>query len=400
MSPDRRAHTLGAALLAVIALTAACSSSSGSDEAIAADVTVVPTTAVEATTSTTSTTTTTTTTTTTVPTTTTTTSPSACFDEAPMEVRVAQLVVALVPHERLPEAAELVAAGRLGGVVVMGEPTDVERLRTDLTDLRERSPFASPFVMVDEEGGRVQRLRQVLGPIPAAAEMAATLTTDEVVELAIEHGTAMAELGITVVLAPVVDVGGGPAIGDRSFSDDPDEVIRFGSALLSGYRSVGLVATAKHFPGHGRASGDTHLVVAQTPPLDDLVGRDLLPFAALPGGPLVAVMMSHLVVPGMTAEGTPASLDAGAYDYLRTTIGFDGLVMTDALDMAGAGVGGPEPIRATAAVIAGADTVMVALPAVEDTVAELGAAHAAGTLTDGRLDASLDRVASARGACG
>ena len=225
----------------------------------------------------------------------------------------------------------------------MGEPTDAERLRTDLAALRDGSPFAAPLVMVDEEGGRVQRLRQVLGPIPSAADMAATLTTDDVVALAVEHGTAMSELGITVVLAPVVDVGAGPAIGDRSFSDDPDAVIRFGSALLSGYRSVGLVATAKHFPGHGSASGDTHLVVARTPPLDELVGRDLLPFTALPNAEDVAVMMSHLVVPGLTAEGTPASLDAGAYDYLRTTLGFAGLVMTAALDKAGAGEGGPGP---------------------------------------------------------
>ncbi len=135
----------------------------------------------------------------------------------------------------------------------------------------------------------MSRLAGVIGSQPSARQLAQTKTPDEVYQIALERGRAMRGLGITVDFAPVVDVtGNSPAIGDRSFGDDPATVTEYAGAYARGLRDAGVLPVLKHFPGHGRASGDSHTGAVSTPPLAELQNDDLLPYRTLttaaPGG--------------------------------------------------------------------------------------------------------------------
>jgi beta-N-acetylhexosaminidase len=231
--------------------------------------------------------------------------------------------------------AEDVRATQVGAIFVGGNAT---ALLTDQAlrgvQAMSRIPLA---VAVDDEGGRVQRIDMLDGKLPSARAMARTRTPDQVRALGEQRGREQLARGITMNLAPTVDVtGSSAAIGDRSFADDPDTVGRFAEAFVEGQRAAGVYTVLKHFPGHGRADGDSHKGRVTTPPLDDLRADDLRPYATLlgQGGPLAdgrtGVLVGHLDVPGLTKD-LPSSLTPEVYRLLRDEIGFDGLVLTDDL---------------------------------------------------------------------
>src|SRR5919202_2485002 len=137
---------------------------------------------------------------------------------------------------------------------------------------------------------------------------------EQVRALGEERGREQLARGITMNLAPTVDVtGSSAAIGDRSFADDSDTVSRYAEAFVDGQRAAGVYTVLKHFPGHGRADGDSHKGRVTTPSLDDMRADDLRPYATLlrPGGPLAdgrtGVLVGHLDVPGLTTD-LPSSL--------------------------------------------------------------------------------------------
>ena len=139
---------------------------------------------------------------------------------------------------------------------------------------------------MDEEGGLVQRLSEIVGELPSAKEMAETMSPEQVRDLMAEHGKKIRDLGITVDFAPVVDLAGGQnvsdnAIGSRSFSADPQVVADYARAYSEGLQQAGVTPVLKHFPGHGHATGDSHLGAVTTPPLEQMQANDLLPFREL-----------------------------------------------------------------------------------------------------------------------
>jgi beta-N-acetylhexosaminidase len=231
--------------------------------------------------------------------------------------------------------AENVRATQVGGIFVGGNATALlidQALRG--VQAMSRIPLA---VAVDDEGGRVQRIDMLDGKLPSARAMARTRTPEQVRALGEERGREQLARGITINLAPTVDVtGSSSAIGDRSFADDPDTVSRYAEAFVEGQRAAGVYPVLKHVPGHGRAAGDSHKGRVTTPPLADLRGDDLRPYATLlgRGGPLAdgrtGVLVGHLDVPGLTKD-LPSSLTPEVYRLLRDEIGFDGLVLTDDL---------------------------------------------------------------------
>lgn len=297
---------------------------------------------------------------------------------------------------------ELVAAVRSGAGGLFVPTSAVDLLARGAVRDAVEGLDRPPLVAVDEEGGRVQRLRSVIGETPSAYEMAEMEPAD-IRELARTHGDAMRSLGLTVDFAPVVDVvgdadlGGGGVIGDRSFSSDPAEVTRLAQAFAAGLADAGILPTYKHFPGHGRASGDSHHGLVTTPHIDDL-GPELEPYEDLLGeDPVAAVMVGHLRVPGLT-DGEPASVSPAAVEgLLRDQLGFDGLVVTDDL-------GGMQGIlarydtvsAAVLAVAAGVDMVLIPASVAEATVSALVAAVEDGRIADGRLSTSADRVLRAQ----
>ncbi len=319
----------------------------------------------------------------------------------PLRRRLAALVVVGVDPSGTGDATTVVEDHHVGGVFVGGNDTTLLTSGA-LAQLRAGSPTGL-FVAVDEEGGRVQRIDDLDGDVPAARDLAASSTPDEVRALAQERARALAAVGVTIDLAPVVDVSDQPddtVIGDRSWSADPATVVAYAGAYADGLLAEGVAPVLKHFPGHGEASGDSHEGAVTTPPLAELRDRDLVPYAQLLPrlGTFTAVMLGHLDVPGLTEEGTPSSLSPATVRLLRDDYGFDGVVMTD--DLSGMGavterLGTDE--AAVAALAAGVDVVLLAGADVGGLLDRLEQAVAAGELEPGAIDASVVRTLRLKG---
>jgi beta-N-acetylhexosaminidase len=198
-----------------------------------------------------------------------------------------------------------------------------------------------------------------------------------------------------------VDVGDGAGIGDRSFGDSAEAVTAFAGAYARGLRASGVLPVIKHFPGHGRASADTHDAPSTTPGVDSLRAVELRPYEALLGDAPVGVMVGHLDVPGLTAEGVPASLSPDAVGLLRAAYDFDGLVVTDdlaAMDAVQSRFSTPD--AAERAVAAGVDLVLLSQPTDVGAVLDrLVDAVEKGRVPLRRVDAALERIVAAAGGC-
>ncbi len=351
---------------------------------------------------TTTTSTTTTTTTTVAPTTTTvaTTAPmtqleaiESCIDAIPHRVRIGQLLFPVMVQSEFGEATRLAADGSLGGVVVLGAPDAT--VVDDIATFSASSAIPSPIVAVDEEGGRVQRLDGLVGVLDSARTVAAERNASGARQLARTHAERIGTLGFTMNLAPVADLDTGPFIRDRSFGADPTVVTDFVVATAQGILDAGLTPTIKHFPGHGAAT-DSHTGLPTLPPLAELTS-DLQPFRDALAQVDSPVMVGHLVVPGLT-DGRPATLSPAAIDgLLRTDLGFDGVVMTDALNMDAITnqYGGVE--AAELALDAGNDLVMLGrLQDVEPTIDRIVDAVNTGRLSQATIDESFVRVMALR----
>jgi beta-N-acetylhexosaminidase len=258
-------------------------------------------------------------------------------------------------------------------------------------------------VAVDDEGGRVQRVDTLDGAIPSARTMARTMTPDQVRDLARVRGDALRARGVTVDFAPVVDVTRQPdsaVIGDRSFGSDPAVVARYALAFANGLRDSGVLPVVKHFPGHGRASGDSHRSAVTTPPLDQLRAVDLLPYQQLLGAGRVAVMVGHITVPGLTA-GQPASLAPATYQLLRNEYGFSGVAFTDDLGAMRAVTNRHTLAEAVLlALTAGADIALWSSGGqVSEVIDVLETALADGRLNSAGVDQAVHRVLRAKSVC-
>lgn len=332
--------------------------------------------------------------------------PPACGDPTALALRDKLAQLLMVGVRDAADARAVVTDHHVGGIFI-GSWTDLSML-TDgaLADIA-RGAVALPLaVSVDEEGGRVSRLSSLIGSAPSARVLAQTHTADEVYGMALDRGRKMRSLGITVDFAPVVDVSDAPddtVIGDRSFSSDPAVVTTYSQAYARGLRDAGLLPVLKHFPGHGHGSGDSHTGEVTTPPLDDLERSDLVPYRTLVSQATVGVMIGHMRVPGLTGD-QPASLSPAAVQLLRGGTGyggppFNGPVFSDDLssmaaiaDRYGVAEAALRTLQAGTDIALWVTTDQV--PAVLD---RLEKAVTAGELTMPAIDASMQRVAAAKG---
>lgn len=267
--------------------------------------------------------------------------PPACGDGAAllasMSTRDKLAQTLMVGVRNAADARAVVGTHHVGGIMI-GSWTDLSMLGDGtLNEISNLGPLPVA-VSVDEEGGRVSRLSSLIGAIPPARTLAKTKTPDEVYQIALSRGQQMRGMGITIDFAPVVDVSSqadNTVIGDRSFGADAETVTTYAGAFARGLRDAGVLPVLKHFPGHGSGSGDSHTAgVVSTPPLDELMGSDLVPYRTLTAQGPVGVMIGHLEVPGLTGN-TPASLSAAAINLLRSGgyggPGFNGPVFSDDL---------------------------------------------------------------------
>ncbi|MEU2126686.1 glycoside hydrolase family 3 N-terminal domain-containing protein [Nocardia niwae] len=304
------------------------------------------------------------------------------------------------------DATNVVRNEQVGGIFVGGW-TDQALLASGQIAQVKQAAKVPLMVTIDEEGGRVSRVRDLIGAAPSARETAQTMSPDQFYSATLTRGRALKDLGVTVDFAPDVDVSSQPddsVIGDRSFSDDPDVVTRYADAYIRAMREVGVGTVMKHFPGHGSGSGDSHTGAVRTPPLDQMQNVDLVPFRNLIGSG-AAVMVGHLDVPGLTTPGVPASISPEAMRLLRDGSGygaapFQGPIFTDDL-------GGMAAITSRmsiedaveAALVAGADSALwITTDAVPQVLDRLEQAVASGRLPMPQVDASVLRLAAYKGA--
>jgi beta-N-acetylhexosaminidase len=269
--------------------------------------------------------------------------------------------------ELTAEDRERLTHPSVGGVILFARNYVSPRQLSLLTDaiLALRDPQL--LIAVDHEGGRVQRFRDGFTELPPMRTLGQRWDHDPLAAAleAERCGRVMAsELaahGVDFSFTPVLDLdhGQNSVIGDRAFHRDPDAVGELAGALCRGLRAGGMAAVGKHFPGHGFVSADSHTET----PVDDRVlalleKDDLMPFGALIGGGLEGIMPAHVVYPAV--DPRPAGFsDVWLRTILRKRMGFDGMIFSDDLSMAGAGSAGDVVARADIAVAAGCDMVLL-----------------------------------------
>jgi len=293
---------------------------------------------------------------------------------------------------------KMVRERNIGGVILFGynmkSEGQVKSLTGSLQELSIKTRPAVPLIVaVDQEGGDIASAPWV-APEPAAAEVGRRGDPDEARTVATEMGRQLLRAGVNTDFAPVVDTGFGAAIGNRSYGEDPELVARMGAAAVEGFEEAGIISAAKHFPNHGPATSDSHvsLPVIQHD-RETVESYDLPPFRAAVEAGVPMVMVGHLLYPAIDPEH-PASLSKEAIGKLRGDLGFDGVVVTDDLAMAGATGGGPPSRAAVEAVEAGADLLIVSSPPRQqaDAYDALVAAVESGEIPRAQIRKSVERV--------
>jgi len=301
---------------------------------------------------------------------------------------------------------KMVRERNIGGVILFGHNMRSERQVRELTGSLQKlsmqtDPAVPLFVAVDQEGGRVGSAPWVASQ-PSAAEVGSRGDPAEARAVATEIGEGLLRAGVNTNFAPVVDTGFGAAIGDRSFGEDPGLVSRMGAAAVEGYEETGIVSAAKHFPNHGPAATDSHrgLPVVDHD-METIRSRDLPPFRAAVEAGVPMVMAGHLLYPAVDAE-RPASLSPRWMGLLREEVGFDGVVVTDDLAMAGASGGGTPARASLEAVGAGADLLIVSSPPEQqaDAYDAVVAAVESGRVPEANVRASVRRLIEVKEAYG
>jgi len=279
--------------------------------------------------------------------------------------QVGQLLIAGFGGQEIP--VELKAIARefgLGGVILfarnIAEPEQVAQLSYDAACLTPDSP---PWVSVDQEGGRVARLKAPFTEWPPMATLGRSGDEKLAQRFARALASELRAVGITLDYAPVLDVYTNPknaVIGDRAISEHAGEVARLGAAMVRAMQEEGLAACGKHFPGHGDTTADSHveLPLVEHPP-ERLREVEFLPFEAAIDAGVAAIMTAHVLVPALD-EQQPATLSRRIVTgILRDELGFEGLILSDDLEMKAIRASRSIPDAAVLAITAGCDGVLV-----------------------------------------
>lgn len=303
--------------------------------------------------------------------------------------------------------AEVVEKYQPGGIIYfttrntddnIGTPDQVATLSNGLQEASLALPNEIPLqISVDQEGGSlVARFGAPATQMPGNMALGAGRSAADAKRSARIIGTELAAVGVTQPYAPVSDVNvnpNNPVIGIRSIGSDPGLVSELVAAQVKGYHVGGVSSVAKHFPGHGDTGVDSHFGLPEvTHTMEEIREIDLPPFEAAVAAGVDTIMTAHVVMPAIDPSGVPATMSHPILTgLLREELGFDGLIVTDALDMAGAAESFPPDVAPVQAVLAGADQLLV--PVEMDTA--FGAVLAAvrsGEISKQRLNESVYRI--------
>lgn len=229
----------------------------------------------------------------------------------------------------------------VGGIAMFAENIiDRDQTIEMISDMQSYSTLGL-FIAVDEEGGSVSRIgnNSEMGTtqFPSMKTIGNTGDTDEAYNVGYTIGTEIAELGFNLDFAPVADVDSNPdntVIGNRAFSTVADVAAEMVAAAVRGFEDSGMLCTLKHFPGHGDTGTDSHLGYTELDKsLEELYETEFVPFISGIEAGADLVMVGHISVPQVTGDDTPASLSATMIGILRDELGFDGLIITDSMQM-------------------------------------------------------------------
>ena len=258
------------------------------------------------------------------------------------------------------EDRQILRHPEVGGLIIFARNIESPRQVRELS-AAIRAVRPDLLLAVDQEGGRVQRLRQGFLRLPA---MRAIADNENAERLAEQCGWLMAievlAVGLDLSFAPVLDLDHqrSAVVGSRAFEGNPERAALLAGAFIRGMHAAGMAATGKHFPGHGWAEADSHVAIPEDErSLDELRRSDLIPFQRLVGQ-IDAVMPAHVIYPKVDA-GPAGFSRRWLQDILRGELGFDGVIFSDDLSMAGAHVVGDAASRIQAALDAGCDMGLV-----------------------------------------
>ncbi|AMB57754.1 beta-N-acetylhexosaminidase [Microterricola viridarii] len=314
--------------------------------------------------------------------------------------RIARTLLPGFVGPTLPDWLEERLRGGLGGVCLFG--TNIEsmpQLRALTAAIRAANPLA--VIAIDEEGGDVTRLYYAVGsPYPGAAVLGRADDLAHTENVGRLVGWELRRTGCTLNFAPSIDINSNPnnpVIGVRSFGADAATVAAHGAAWIRGHQQTGVAVSAKHFPGHGDTAVDSHLAL---PVIDrsaaELRERELVPFRAAVAAGARTIMSSHILLPQLDAE-LPATFSRTILQgLLREELGFDGVIVTDALDMKGASGEHGIAEAAVLALAAGCDLLCIGTENTDAQLAEIEetvlAALAAGLIEPERIAEAAGRV--------
>lgn len=299
------------------------------------------------------------------------------------------------------DTLNLLGRHAFGGVTLFANNcASAAQVHTLLSELQAAARYPM-LINMDQEGGRVTRLRKGVPTFPAEAVYGRLDSTQRVFQDAAHSARALHAIGLSMNLAPVVDVLSNPKspIGQRSYGSDPRLVARLSVAAIHGYQRHGLAATAKHFIGLGHTSTDAHHSLPTVNlSLEQLERIDLIPFRAAIAAGVSSVMVTHVALPAIDPVYRPASLSPVIIKgVIRRRLGFRGVIITDSL-MMGALPKGHEPEAAERAFLAGADVLLMATdghipaPVIDEAVERVIRLLSSRRVSESRLDTSLARI--------
>jgi beta-N-acetylhexosaminidase len=302
-------------------------------------------------------------------------------------------------HAITPELRSLAREFDLGGIILfsrnVAEPDQVADIARDARTLAQELPL---WVSVDQEGGRVARLKKPFTEWPPMITLGRAGDEKLAERFARALAAELKAVGISLDFTPVLDIHTNPknpVIGDRALAERAEDVARLGRIIITSLQAEGVAACGKHFPGHGDTSTDSHheLPLIEHPP-DRVEAVELVPFRAAIAADVAGIMTAHILMPAYD-ESRPATLSPRIVDaLLKRTLGFGGIVFSDDIDMKAIAGRYGMPAATVAAIAAGCDVVLMCNTPPEQQFAAMEALIRAledGTLPEKRVEDALAR---------
>ena len=319
-----------------------------------------------------------------------------------LDEKLGQLILTGLPGtEADGEFLRLVREEKVGNVILFQynqrEEGQLAALCRSLREEIEAETGLPPLIASDEEGGVVSRLPEEMGKMPSAMALAALGVPQAVYDAAFWTGRQLRGVGINFVLAPVLDVNSNlknPVIGVRSLGRDPQTVSALGREALRGFRDAEILCAAKHFPGHGDTAVDTHVGFAlMEKSREELRNLELIPFRMAVEEGVPAIMAAHVAL--AEEDGLPVTMSGKVIrELLRGELAFDGLAVSDCMEMDAVRAGCGTAAGAVRSIAAGIDLVCISrsLPEVRAALRGLRKAVESGELPMMRIDQAVGRI--------